>query len=369
MRRSLSCFILLLALSWSSSVLAQPAAQPKPTQIPAPAAQQAPAAPAPAPGVTVIPGEHVNGCAEPEGRNGTFYGAASFLYVRPHWESNPAASVRTTQGAVARTINHEYTYDFDATPKLILGWVNCDGFGARITWWHFDHNADSIRLINQAGIGAPAPVTQITTQGSLNSLSNALNVGEQSAFLLENSLELTTWDFDLTQAIDLGCVDLVVGGGIRYAHLNQSINERQFLISQTNVQNQHYNASHSFNVFGPTLLIDSRAPIGCNGLAFYTSLRAGALFGRAAVDTNLRSQNAGAPGTNPPFNSSTHRENDAVLPFLEGELGMEWAGQMEGMQPFVRLGIFGSTWFAGTAQGGSSTLGFLGLNVLAGVNY
>ena len=100
--------------------------------------------------------------------NGLIF-AAEATFFRFH----EATGVEDGQGSDAE-------FDFEASPRITLGFVNCNGRGARLRWWDYDHDTQSDR---------------------------------------HRDIEVDTYNIDLEvfQVIDLPCcVTLDLSAGIRY---------------------------------------------------------------------------------------------------------------------------------------------------------
>ncbi len=100
------------------------------------------------------------------GGSGSISATAEILFLRLH-----------VAGGVGSTSSDEF--DFDATPRLTLGYTSCDGLGVRARYWDYDED-------NFGGIE-------------------------------ETAIDTYTLDFEVFQAIDVGCHTRVeFSGGIRH---------------------------------------------------------------------------------------------------------------------------------------------------------
>jgi hypothetical protein len=344
---------------------------------------------------------------------GHFEAGGGFYFLKPYFNGNAAFTIKSTTsnpgpvnlgGPMLSTTNpglstsqsssSEQDFDYDASfsPLLWLAYTGENGLGARARWWHFDQGA-SLTVSNSDPTGA----TEITSAGprglSLTSpgrLLKTFGLGtDRLAF--DTDLKIDSWDFEVTQAVAAGKWALAFSGGVRYAHLAQDYHAFRF----NSGSNTDFNFSQdstvlisgfNFNGAGPTLCLEGRRPLGETGLAFYASGRGSLLFGRCnqQVDklTVFAGNTLGGPANSPalggPFNSQTSVDSaasqDRVLPVVELEVGGEYAPQLFGpatrVQPFVRAGLIGQSWFGGgNASGPGSNLGFLGLSVTAGVEF
>lgn len=127
-------------------------------------------------------------------------------------------------------------FDFEASPRITLGYVSCDGWGARIRWWEYDHDA----------IAAGDDVVDVDTY----------NI-----------------DFEIFQEVCLNCCTSVeISAGIRY-------NEFQFLRENGSVATD----LHDFSGVGGMFAIEGRRDLGC-GLGVYARLREAIMTGDMVLD-------------------------------------------------------------------------------------
>ena len=86
-------------------------------------------------------------------------------------------------------------YDYQAAPRVWLGYQRCDGLGARVRWFHYD---DSSLTTNNA-IGSTKPITQ---------------------------LRFSTFDFELSDSFELGCKwQGTLAGGVRFAKYHETFDD------------------------------------------------------------------------------------------------------------------------------------------------
>jgi hypothetical protein len=319
---------------------------------------------------------------------GHFEGGAGFYLLKPYFSGNAAFTIKSTTSnpglSTSQSFSSEQDFDYDASfsPLLWLAYRGENGLGGRVRWWHFDQGT-SLSAANSDPTGA----TEITSAGprgitlaSPGHLLKAFGIGtDRLAF--DTDLKIDSWDFEVTQAVAAGKWALEFSGGVRYAHLAQDYHAFRF--NSGSGTNFNYSqdstvllSGFNFNGAGPTLSLEGRRPIGETGLALYANGRGSLLFGCTNQQADKLTVLA---GNNPsgPINSQTFAESaaslDRVLPVVEVEVGGEYTPQFgPGMrvQPFVRAGLIGQTWFGGgNASGPGSNLGLLGLSITAGVEF
>ena len=174
-------------------------------------------------------------CVDPCCCSGGYYFEAEATFFRFH---EADGVVRGAPG----TFDGEF--DFDAAPRLTLGYVNCDGMGARIRYW--SHDADA--TFNNAA-GAP---------------------------LFSLDVDTTNLDFEVFQEICLDCcTTLEVSAGIR-------VNDFEW---------QHLDAagalvrSEQFDGFGGMIAVEVRRDLG-NCWGAYARLREIILMDDREIDTD-----------------------------------------------------------------------------------
>ncbi len=358
-----------------------PANHPKKTvPLPAPRVTGGPVTGAPVTGGACV------SCSSSFG--GNFYGGIGFYFMQPYFDSNPAFSFttsRTTSTAAATTttsITHteDFSYDYELVPRLFAGYVGGNGLGAKVSWWRYDQSASM-------GFVSPGMVPAVTKDfNSLvapggpsipNFISSLASTtpGQDDILMGDSDIELDVWDFEITQTGQFGPWSLTASAGIRYTHLSQDYNAWLVRTGLTggSVNSQVLRTSNVFNGAGPNVFFEGRRDIGGTGLAFYGNARAGLLFGTGR-QTSFYEARGGIGGSLISYNQDPVLRDDP-LPFLEGELAVEWAGcSIGGFLPTARLGVVGQNWF-GAGNGSTfntdtgNDLGFLGLNFMIGTSY
>jgi hypothetical protein len=75
-------------------------------------------------------------CCDPCCSSGGIVATAEATFFRYHRADG--VRVGTNQN------NDEVEFDFEISPRITVGWVGADGFGARVRWWDYDHTAPSV---------------------------------------------------------------------------------------------------------------------------------------------------------------------------------------------------------------------------------
>ena len=290
-----------------------------------------------------------------------FYGSIDFLFLKPHFENSTAflSSQSGDIGNRSEARSHEFNYDWDAASRLVLGYTNDCGLGFRMRYFQYDHDSDRPVVSVVPGVGdvqTPA-IAPILGNGQQFFLDNAAT----PEFTAQHSLELQTWDFEVTNQLTF-CRSLVtVGGGLRYVLMEQ----RYRAASQwpnfgpvSEVLTNH----HDFEGIGPTLALDLLRPISCcSGLAFYFNGRGSVLFGESN-QAYTKTDPAGV------FSTETFTRNGADNSLYIAELGL---GVQYTRGCFFGRGGWEGQYWSGT--GGPTTndgnLGLHGLSFMLGFNY
>jgi hypothetical protein len=299
-----------------------------------------------------------------------------FYFIKPYWASNPAFSHTTTTFAANSTTTstqtQDFGYDLRLAPRIFFGYVGESGLGGRVSWWRFDQRVTASAVDRPI---PPFPATQVSIFAT-GLGAGGLLVGQTDVYTLGNHLAVDVWDFDLTQHLISNDLWEVTGGaGIRYNYLSQNYDAfkvRTGLPAKT-VNNQEFHSRNLFNGAGPDVLVQAKRALGSRGFALYGNARAGAMFGTGRQTSSFMSSTAGAGAPLFVAQTNTQTDHNAVLPFLESEVGIEWqGGSSNAMQPFIRIGIVGQSWFGagnGSITSNTSNLGFFGGTLMAGFNY
>jgi hypothetical protein len=312
---------------------------------------------------------------------------AGFYFLKPYFPGNPAFTLKftdlnTAPGLSATMVSsqqQDFCYGPAFVPLIWLGFVSDGGLGIRARWWHFDES-DRITAGNNDGTGAT--VFTSASAGGLSVSSPGYLLSRFGAgtdlMTFESNLKLDVWDLEATQDFQAGRWSVLLAGGVRYAHLSQDYNAFRFnsgpggtsLFSQDSAT---LLSGHNFNVTGPTVCLEVRRPLGNTGLSLYGNGRGSMLFGYRWQQADRLTVRSGTTA-GVPFNVTSLSEftacQDAVLPVTEVEIGAEYTRVWGRLQPFLRAGLVGQTWFgAGNAAGAGGNLGFFGLTVTAGVGF
>jgi hypothetical protein len=327
-------------------------------------------------------------CAPNCSQRGFFLGAGIY-FAQPVFGSNPAFVTSVTQTAnnpnTTVTQTADFSWNFQATPKIWAGYVFDNGWGIQFNYWHFQSNPQTLVVLH------PADEPGVQTFGST---LGALPIPVRSNFPpipvdtihVDSSLLVDTYDMEL---IWTGCNSVgyaKAGAGARYAYLRQNYNAS--LINTGNPPTFFQNESNQFAGAGPTV----SGEIGCRvwrRVGLYGLGRFSLLFGESSQFANQQQV-----GINPALSFTSTNQKMVTIPVGEIELGVNWLADWGRCRFLVKTGFAAQMWWdAGSASipaGGafaslgsqspqgvffpvnnatSSNLGFLGWTFSVGMQY
>ena len=175
--------------------------------------------------------------------------------------------------------DEDVEFDFEASPRITLGYVNGDGLGARIRWWDYDHSAEAIE-------------------------------GDGS----EMSVDTHTIDLEIFQEYYLSPrTTLIVSGGIR-------VNEFDEVMVDEVTDELRIN---SFDGYGGIMGLELWRQISCNG-----SLFAGVRGAVLMDDKFVFNSEAGVAGTDVLL-------RDSVQGMFELSLGYQYSVELSNDARFI----------------------------------
>jgi hypothetical protein len=167
------------------------------------------------------------------------------VIVKPFFQSNDV---------VTNLTNGSFSWNYQYSPRVWLGYVGQSGLGARARYWQFDHTSG----------GASRDIDQ--GNGNLLTIATV------------NRLRLYTIDAEVTQRAALGRFLFNFAAGGRYAEFGTAINATTSIQGQTGTGLLGLN----FAGGGPTLAAEAWRPL-IGGLALYGNGRASLLYGNATT--------------------------------------------------------------------------------------
>lgn len=273
-----------------------------------------------------------------------------FWILTPRWSNNPAGYVDVSDfDSPSREVDFGYNAHF--VPRIDLGYNFSGGLGARVGWWGFaDSNTKTISPNANQIYVTPADPMGIIPAMYAGGFENPVyfNTG---TLIAQSELEMDVWDFEVTDQIRAGKWDILLSGGLRYAHVAQHYDA---LVGEPDGE-PGFGAiisSHNFNGAGPTFGIEGRRSIANTGLYFYGTGRLSVLFGETQ-DQAFGGIGA-TPGTIALTGDSATTQERTILPVGELELGIGYQRAMSRATLFAELGFVGQVWWGAGNSSNSS---------------
>jgi hypothetical protein len=306
--------------------------------------------------------------------SGIIFGAEWHL-IRPVINDNVAFTTTTSTATTSAKVSTPYQYNFESDPSIWMGYRSCDGLGFQVTWFHMNQNSDPVgSTINSTTGTSKPPVTVTLPFFTIFSSGLFLPISVAS----NGDIKMDIWDFDVTQRVEIGHLDLTFGGGIRYFHMAQDANTVLDLSADARVRTSagtiSATASNSFDGGGPTLILDGLRRFGSSGFGLYANARGGVLFG-AQRENTFESYSPSLAAFFTVTHFSTTSDQESTIGFGEIELGIQWGQSNCSVSPFVRIGFEGREYWGignailATSGNNSGNVGAYGFVASAGVGW
>ena len=251
----------------------------------------------------------------------------------------------------------EFEYDLDFAPRVWLAYEFQEGSGVRVTYWQFDHSANGVTASppeNGFGQITHPPFGAVDISTTIPS----------DVFSAASDLNAYSIDVEFARNLDFGGWSFAAGAGLRYASVKQTYRAQLRDDNATLLGTIDFN--HNLRGLGPTISVTAGRPLPRCWTAF-AAARASLLFGDgesrlvAGEDLDLTS----------PFNTRRANSRDDVFSIGELQLGLEWSPCCLGCwKPFLRGAFEGQLWSGvGNASSEDGDLGFVGFNVVTGVQF
>jgi hypothetical protein len=227
--------------------------------------------------------------------------------------------------------------DYDASPRVWVGWVFEKGLNIRARWWQFDQ-----------GLGSET--FDMNVDGA-----DVMGVG---------GLEVEALDLEIGQQFSAGLFEANVGGGIRWG---QTIHDFVLDVDVPDPIAPYSLAAFAVRDFegvGPTMFAEFRRPVGCSGLALLANLRYSLLFGEDTAGLAVQDTDG--------LDIAALLAEDVVVGVGEIQLGAEYATDLNyGRRVFIR-GMFEAQQWSGTATAiplFTNDLGLVGFSAGIGLDH
>jgi hypothetical protein len=300
-------------------------------------------------------------------------GASVFL-LRPYFQTNPAytsISGTANQGNVP-----DFSWPISASPAVWLGVTAPGGVGFRARYFRFDQESDVTRPDDSANFIYPSVDTSyyfgngngFNAPGVLSS-----NTIGQDNITVASTLEIDVFDAEATYQFHPGDWTLLASLGLRYLHMHQDYSitlSNQATVGNSPVSEfQQETYGHNFFGLGPTVALDAKCPLGCNGLFLYGNVRGSLLVGTQheylawAQQVNDPGNVAGGSFS---ANAAIPFSHNQVFPVAEAEIGLEYMIKSGSLMSIFRAGLVTLNYFdAGNASYDDGNLNLFGVQFTA----
>lgn len=312
----------------------------------------------PAPAPNEYFDEGCNSCAQPDnccrdcGRLSAGY---AFVMLQPHREDDLAFTRTVDDGTFIGTSDATFDQGLDLSPRVWLEYNRCNGLGAKVTYWKFDHGSP---LISDSPSADRVETLQTPVYRGL-SLSTS---NPNETLFAQSKIDIDVLDLEGVKWTDFCCWRLGTTAGVRYASVSQG-----YQALRLNVDDEpgaYLNSRHRFDGLGPTFSVEGRRAFG--PLEFFSMARGSLLYGNGKLGF-ARVEDFDT--ANPLINAVSFSRND-VLTVAEIQVGLEWRRECcNGNMFFVRTAMEGQVWQGvGSAMSEDGDLGFFGFNIALGLS-
>ena len=307
------------------------------------------------------------GCDSCGGGYGSFGGGRGmglqlgfeWSFVKPRYSENVAYNTMTGNGNNTSTFTDtEFDYDLELSPRVWLEAGLSDNWGWRLSYWQYDHSPTSTSTSpNANGFGE-------ITHPSFGDVDISTTIPTDT-FFASSKLNAYTIDLEALKQGQLCGWQLGVGGGLRYASVEQDYSAELRNTDTGDVLRGQIDYSHTLDGFGPTMSLSARRPLLGN-IKLVCAARGSLLFGagssRMVSGEDLDLAN--------PFTTTILSSRDDLLPIGEARVGIEWLSPKKhsrSWQWLLSTAMEGQAWGnAGNASSETADLGFFGFNFGAG---
>lgn len=315
-------------------------------------------------------------------------GGASLYLLKPYFEGNTAYVTSTgTNTNEPRRVETAFSWDYSASPAFWLGIVGPDGLGLRARYFHFEQASSDLTTVltpgetaTGASIFPPLDLSLLQPVarpfGAPGNNLGFFGLG-QDQLEFGSSLKIHSLDVEALKEWDFGQFQLEISGGGCYLELSQdytaTLANQATRGAATATESQDLLFNQRFQGGGPTLAAEGRWQIGGSGFSLFANARGTLLVGTTHESLSLSQvvqDPAGIVGGSQSITASSDARRDHVLPVAEIELGVEYARQVRGIEPFFRAGVVDLTYFnAGNASSQDRNLSLFGATLSLGVKY
>jgi len=268
------------------------------------------------------------------------YAGVELVIVKPYWEDEvDTLREETIQDGDPSTRNEivellDPDYSCGLSPRIYLGYRNCDGLGTRVRYWYYNASAN------------PLAVSQETGQGDQIQIDDKL---------LNAGLQVQALDWEATKRLSDGRFSLDLNGGVRYAKtkLHASFNTEQRQLGEDPHIRLFYAGRAAFEGVGPTISAEGYHRLGNSNFSVVGNLRGSLLFGNSRLNAEIR--NFARDDDQWQLDTEQQYANqgkDDLVPVIEAQFGAEYGRQVGRGRLAIRALMEGQWW--GIATPGAS---------------
>jgi len=183
------------------------------------------------------------GCDDCCGGGWSWFAGYENVIVKPIFSGNTAVF---DENGADPTVHSSFDWEMEYSPRFFFGFQNGCGTAITARYWTFDHTT----AFSRTEVGGEDLAVR---PGSFTSPS----LGVDGTVNASHSLKMDVIDLEASQRVDLGCLIITAGGGIRYADMEQSGFWSETGGSEEMILN------HDFRGAGPTVMMEFSKPVGC----------------------------------------------------------------------------------------------------------
>jgi hypothetical protein len=294
------------------------------------------------------------------GDTGGWYTRYENVIVTPYFSRNTAYSEFNDNDIDGVVTNRGFNWDLEYSPRLELGYLDCDGMGWRARYWHFEHSSGIRRQFDGNDV----------TARPIDDPEIGINISDGTLDAV-HGINLQVLDLEaMKQSKD--CEGSLTGSfGLRYVRMDQQYTARDIDPASGDL-NGFVNLRHNFEGIGPTVSVEALRRFNCSNWGAYVNLRTSILYGEADLVGH-----ADRDPSDPEVDSVTASRNEQdLIPVGEMQIGLDYTrGDW-----FVRVGLESQYWINGGSASAQAPgdgedsptegdLGFLGLNIATGLSW
>jgi hypothetical protein len=200
------------------------------------------------------------------GLGGGIYVLGEAVFVKARSDSFDALLTQDLNGnATLQT----FEFDHEITPRITIGWSNCDGMGLRFRWFHYEDDSTVIANIVNPEQGPFGGEVQIVTvarvdrtidQSDQEFFADVFSNTDGNTVATRTTLRIRVYDLEATQSLELGSASLILSAGIRIIDNESTLEAGEF--AGTVFVEDGYRVRFDQWGYGPTISLEGRMCMG-----------------------------------------------------------------------------------------------------------